>query len=438
MSGVLGPDVAARYAAWLAQGAEKAGHDAYYTEPRARFVVEDGDVLVTPADVVTTKASCGVGVVSERASARVEVCGVRPDEAARVFAAIDGTRTAAEVRREAAVDEETWATMTAALFGTVVFAPLAVASLEERLPNAEIVRYPGSPYEVVRAYWANMADVSEHIEARLATAEDDFATFLRELHALALAGKSGESFYRPASPIAAKERLSPGQFADLPPVTERSSAGIRFVSGLRVNASALGGPYFRELLLESIPGAGKSDPAPPWGEVIVARADADSAAAPWFCPPRPLTPAHFDVLRALLSAATTAAKRGDRALALSSAGAFHWHFVRLHPFGFANQCLAMSLANHVVRAVVGAGMPHLVLDHLALDLPLDVYREVFGRGVRHWVPVAGVDAVQRTLSLMQKKQRSFAFIGALSQAPSVEAARAILGADPDGARLSLL
>jgi hypothetical protein len=418
--------VAERYAAWLAEGG-RLRHDAYYTEARARFSALPDDVLVTPGDVVTGKASCGVSVLSERASANVEVCGVRQADAERFFAAVDGVRTAAEVRLAAGLDEETWDTLIAALFGTVVFAPLAVAALEARLPNAEIVRYPGSPYEVVRAYWANMVDVRHHIEALHAADRADFETFLRELHTLALVGKSGESFYRPASPIVAKERLSPGQFAALPPVTE----GGRFVSGLRVNASAIGGPHFRDLLLESV-GENAAD-EPGWGSVVIARADADPAPAPWFCPPRPLTPAHFDALRSLLDEATAA--EGERALA--SAGAFHWHFVRLHPFGFANQCLAMSLANHVVRAVKGAGIPHLVLDHLALDLPLAAYREVFLRAVRHWAP-AGADAVQRTLSLMQKKQRSFAFVAALSRAPSREAARAILAADPDGARLSLL
>jgi hypothetical protein len=219
-------------------------------------------------------------------------------------------------------------------------------------------------------------------------------------------------------------------------VDHGGKVGDRFVSGLRVNASAIGGTYHRELLVESIKDAGSRDTPGSdldWGKVVVTRADADAAAAPWFCPPRPATAAHFNALRTLLALALEA----DPHVALACIALFHQRFVRLHPFAFANQCLAMSLVNHVVRKLEPSGIPHLVLDHLALDLPPEHYVPVFRRAVRHWVSRES-DAVQRTLAAMQRRQRSFAFMQALSRARSIDEARAVVAADTDGARLSLL
>lgn len=453
---VVDRDVASAYVDWLGAGAPGApAEGAYYTEARARFEARDADVLRTPGDVRVGKAGCGASVASERARAAVEVCGVQVRDAERVVAAIDGARTAAEVRRHAAIADAAWSALLGALFGTVVFAPAAVAALEARAPSAEIVRFPGSPYEIVRPYWENVVEVRERLgEGALDAAILDTAAFvrlLRELHAAVLVG-TGASFYRPASPIAAKERFAPGELATDPVVTEAGPEGavVRFVSGLRVNASPLGGPHYVPLLLERAPGEASGDGvlgaldaeeaspgAAPWGAVLLARADADERAAPWFCPPRPLTAAHFDALRAHLTEALRAARAGDRAGILARVAVFHRAFVRLHPFGFANQCLAMALVNRVLCDALGAGMPHLVLDHLALQLPAGAYAAAFGRAVSAWLP-EDPDPVHRTLELAQKKVRCFGFMSDLSRAETREEARRLLRERGEDARLALL
>jgi hypothetical protein len=400
-----------------------------------------------------TAVSCGSRVSSERASASVEVCGVRADGGARVFDAIDGARTADEVRREAGLDDAAWTAFMSSLFGTVVFAPLSVGALEARAPSAEIVRFPGSPYEIVRPYWENMGLVRERLgEADLAAALGDTASFvrlLRELHALALLGE-GDSFYRPASPVARKQRFEPGELATAPVVTEASPEGVRFVSGLRVSAAPLGGPHYLPLLLEGASAEAALDAgaaevrdfaqlpgAPGWGAVVVARADADDRSAPWFCPPRPLKAAHFEALATHLATALAACGRGDESVALAHTAAFHHGFVRLHPFGFANQCLAMALVNHVLSGLLGAGLSHLVLDHLALELPPDAYAVVFRRAARAWLS-EDPNPVHRTLDLAQKKARCFAFMRALALCPAPEEARRLLRERGEDARLAFL
>jgi hypothetical protein len=442
------------YVEWL--GAQSAASfDAYYTEPRARFEPRGGDVLHAPGDVQVNAAACGARVSSGRASASVEVCGVRAADGARLFDAIDGARTADEVRRAAGLEDDAWSVLMASLFGTVVFAPLSVGALEARAPSAEIVRFPGSPYEIVRPYWENMGLLRERLAAAngdLGTALADTASFirlLRELHALVLVGE-GASFYRPASPVAAKERFEPGELATAPVVTEASAAGLRFVSGLRVSASPLGGPHYVPLLLEgagaeaahdaaasALRDAGQAPGAPDWGRVVVARADADARSAPWFCPPRPLQPSHFEALASHLATALAASRRGDEDVALARVAAFHRGFVRLHPFGFANQCLAMALVNHVLSSLFGAGLSHLVLDHLALELPPAAYAVVFRRAVRAWLS-KDPNPVHRTLDLAHKKTRCFAFMRALALCPSAEEARRLLRERSEDARLAFL
>ena len=448
---VVAPGVARAYESWL-RALRDAPFDAYYTEPRARFEARGTDVLHAPEGVQVGAASCGCRVTSERASASVEVCGVRAGDATRAFEAIDGVRTADEVRSRSRLDGAAWTAFMGSLFGTVVFAPLSVGALEARAPSAEIVRFPGSPYEIVRPYWENMALLRERLgSGTLAASLGDAGAFvrrLRELHALVLVG-DGASFYRPASPVAGKQRFEPGELSTAPVVTEASQAlrgGVRFVSGLRVSAAPLGGPHYVPMLALGARREAERDPsitalrgseyeAPGWGEVVVARADADDRAAPWFCPPRPMTPAHFDVLAKHLTTAIAGSARGDERAALTHAAAFHRAFVRLHPFGFAHQCLAMALVNHAIAPVLGAGLSHLVLDHLALELPLDAYAVVFRRAAAAWLSKEP-NPVHRTLDLAHKKARCFAFMRAMAAAPTLEEARRLLDERGDDGSLA--
>jgi hypothetical protein len=423
------------------------GFDPYYSEEIPRFELRDDDVLVVPRDARVEPDGCGAVLVSTQAHARLEVCGVSETDAVRALAAIDGVRTFGEVRRTAGIDGPSWDRIASAAFGRLIFAPSAVAALEQRVPGTEIVRFAGSPYEIVRSYWENMANVSSRLsvfpealpEALRSTTA--FVRLLRELHALALVGESGRSFYRPASPILERESAGIGEFLRAESVTEEMGEGTRFVSGPRVGAGLIGGAFYHELLIESV-----EDPEAlararvicdasglSWGRVVTARAEGDEVEAPWFCPPRPLSPSHFEALRSDLSDALFAAPE-DAVVFLAR---FHWAFVRLHPFAFANQCLAMSLVNHALRRMLGAGMSHHVLDHLALRLSRAAYTRVFGSAVRAWL-VRDASSVRRTLELVARKRRAFDLLRGLEAEASVAGARRLAAERSDDALLVLL
>src|SRR6185503_16440680 len=164
-------------------------------------------------------------------------------------------------------------------FGVLVFAPLAVKGLEERVSGAEIVRYPGSPYEIVRPYWENMAAVARRLSAEQAPlGAEAFVRFLSQLHVLALRGEDGRSVYRPASPIVEKQDLQPGVLYPDAPRTASTEGGVRFVSGPRVNAGPIGGDVYQALLVESVGGPQAASPAVEvrdasglsWGGVVTA------------------------------------------------------------------------------------------------------------------------------------------------------------------------
>ena len=117
-----------------------------------------------------------------------------------------------------------------------------------------IVRFAGSPYEIVRAYWENMGDLRARVDAAKAELDDTarFTAFVSELNVLCHVGASGENFYRPASPVVGKEDVAPGEFWRTPSVTEETSAGVRFVSGPRVGATLIGGERYQALLTRSV------------------------------------------------------------------------------------------------------------------------------------------------------------------------------------------
>jgi hypothetical protein len=413
-----------RYADWLSS-ASTTSFDPYYSEQTLRFAPRDGDVLVGPGDVTARPASCGVLLESARAGASLTVCGIDRATALACFGALDGVRTVAEARAASGAGTAAWELFVARTFGTFSFAPLVLSDLERRVSHAEIVRFPGSPYEIVREYWDNMGDVRARIDAAddVVSTVERFSTFLCELNVVAHVGASGESFYRPASPVVGKDGTAPGVFWQTPSVTEETPEGVRFVSGPRVGAAPIGGERFQGLLAQSVADQASLAPAreleengEKWGRVVTARADTDEHAAPWFCPPRPFSDAHLAAIRVALAAAREAARTGRRAEGVRCAASVHWRLVRLHPFTSGNQSVAMSLVNGVLREACGAGLPHLVLDHLALRLTLSAYESVFERAVDAWL-LADENPVRRAFELAARRRRLFAFLESLATVP---------------------
>ncbi|HEX4477719.1 MAG TPA: hypothetical protein VH142_21665 [Polyangiaceae bacterium] len=445
----LASDVAGAYREFVARRSNEPA-DPYYSEERVRFWPADDDVLVAPADLRAEPSGCGVVLASARAGAKVEVCGLSLGDAGAIVRAVDGETTARAIRTASNATDQAWSRFVEGAFGRFVFSPAAVDALERRVSFAEIVRYPGSPYEIVRAYWVNMGAVSEKLSSlgraprdlRESSDTPTFVALLRELHVAALVG-DGASFYLPASPIAGKGAVEPGQLLERATELEDTPSGVRIVAGARVNAEPIGGDAYQRLLA-AFSGDPESlatsrhfvDDGLSWGRIVTARADGDDRDAAWFFPPRPLEVRHFDSLRDDLRASLAAAAAGDRRRVVASLARFHQKFVRLHPFRCANQCLAMSFVNHVLRRSHGAGIPHLVLDHLALRLSPAAYAWVFAVAVDAWC-VTG-SAIERHAEFASKKRRAFAFLAELARVPTFDDARHFAAARSDDARLVLL
>lgn len=419
--------------------------DPFYTEEIVRFELRDDDVLVFPEDVRIESAGSGVVIASGLARGRVEIGTVSPDVVRRIASLADGVRTVRDLRARFSGPELEW--VIHAAFGKLLFAPLAVMDLERQLSAREIVRYPGSPYEVVRSYWENAIDVSRRLGDLSEAARDPtrLLSLLIELHSLALMGASGTSFYRPASPIVQKTGLSPGEFFEEPPVLDETGPEVVFVSGPRVGARLIGGPRFQELFAELLedPGSklgsltftGPNDL--PWGRVVTARAATDSEAAPWFCPPRPILPAHVEAIRSGLAHALYELDRGHTESVVQALAKFHQAFLRLHPFAAGNQSVAMSIVNHVLRAALGAGIPHLVLDHVALRLSEPAYGRVFRLAIEGWLVREGT-AAERTRRLLESRRAVFELFKDLSETATLDEARTLVRSHRAAARLALL
>ncbi len=420
------PEAVASYERWLrAASTPDAGY--LFTEPRVRFEVAADDVVL-PAPGTSEPAP---------------IDGVDPERARTFFALLDGERRLADARVLAGLGDDELARLLAVCFGTLLFAPHAVLALERAVASAEIVRFPGSPYEIPRPYWANMGAVRRHAERLFVrTAEPRQAlAVLAELHVLSLMGEDQKSYYRPASPIATKG-LEPGVLYGTPSVVRATPSGPHLVSGPKVNAGLVGGESYWRLLAEDVGDEAALDPERaqaldglPQGELVTARAGDDEHPGAWFRPPRPVTERHLEALFSSLGAARAAVRHAQRGAALAALAEFHFRFVRLHPFRAGNQSLAMNLVNAVLGELVGAGMPHLLLDQLALRFDLTAYRELFARAVAVFA-VPGT-ALERYRVLTERKRSLFSLLEALGHAPSAEAARAIVAGNADGARAAL-
>jgi hypothetical protein len=86
--------------------------------------------------------------------------------------------------------------------------------------------------------------------------------------------------------------------------------------------------------------------------------------------------------------------------------------------------------------VLGAGIPHLLLDHLALRMDRSAYVRVFRRAVASWI-VHEPDPVKRFNVLMERKTRSHALIGELAAAET-DRIDDMIAKDPDAARWALI
>jgi hypothetical protein len=420
-------NASSRYERWLS---EQPGSGDHYllAEPRVRFEPHDTDVIVrVPGSPLPTYP----GAELERDVILIEL--------------LDGTRSWKEACRLASMTPSDAEPLLRAGFGTVLFSPIAVAELEARLPCAEIVRFPGSPYEVVRSYWSNMAAVREDLDVlfRRTRSPEPFLEELRRLHRVLLLGPDEATFYRPASPIA-KKGIGPGVLWEAPSRLVQEANGSRLVEGPRVSAAEVGGGAYWALLAEAardpdvlLPErAHRAEDGLDWGRVVTARAGDDSLARPWFCPPRPLENAHVLGLCQPLERARDALKRGERSPCLTALAAFHQRFVRLHPFRAGNQSLAMNLVNAVLHELDGVGIPHLVLDQLALRFDESAYARLFARAVAGWT--AAGSPLERYRVLTERKGRYFSLLAALDGTTNLDEARTLAAARPDDAAIALL
>lgn len=431
------------YQAFVEAQTRAAPADGYlFDAPRCRFMPEPADELRAPAGAVVVRAAGGCAVQLP-GGASLPILGISFDKLRSAFARLPCTysRLALELGSDLSKLIEQG-------FSRVLFAPAAVAKLESEQPSLEIVRFPGSPYEIVRAYWQNSIAVRRRIAAGgLCESPEALRALLLELHELLLLGEApdGErrSFYLPASALGRK-RPTPGSFYDVPSVVERRDGESILISGARVGVPLIGGARYWELLSESV-----ADPAAladervleqdglALGQVVRARADEETLASAWFLPPRPLTPRHFAALWDELRAADAAEARGDVPALLAALSGFHFRFVRSHPLPSGNQSLSMSFVNAALGRMLGIGIPHLLLDQLALRFGLAAYQRLFARAVKSF-NAPWPDPSERLRYLVRLRNELNAFVTQLGSAASLLEARALLASDPHGASLALL
>jgi hypothetical protein len=438
------------YLTWLRQQPpSRAAASAYtFEEPEVRFAWAETDLLVSERDVRVAATAGGLRLTSPRAPAGllIESLGAAEREAvARLLQSFDGQRALAAMRAElTAASSDVLERLLRAAFGKLIFAPLAILEAERRISGVEITRFPGSPYEVARPYWRNMGALRARSDGLFSALGDDarFVHELRKLHVVALMGEDLQSYYLPASPIASG-RAAPGRFMLKGTELVEDGDGCIFVSGPRVNASTVGGARYHEMLYQTL---GEPEAALPrrlqspegleLGRLVRGKAATDSAASLWFCPPRPLRQGHLSALRQSLAVAERDAER-DPAACLAALAAFHQGFVRLHPFHCGNQSIAMNLVNRVATRALGAGLPHLMLDHLALRLSRGGYARLFERAARAYADPQSNGAA-RHLRLASHRTRTFELLRRLDEAPTLDAAWALTRADAEAARLLLL
>ncbi len=438
------------YLSWLRQqpSSRETAASYLFDEPKVRFGVAEHDVIVADRELRVVTQGNELRLTSPRALAGLALGGLGAadqDSVRSLLGLFDGARTLAEVRLMARADTRTLDTLLARAFGKVLFAPLALVSAERTISGIEVTRFPGSPYEISRPYWKNMGAVRVRLDALDAALDSDepFLKQLRELHIITLMGDDLQSYYQPASPISSG-RAAPGRLMTTATQIIDTAHGSLLVQGPRVNAATVGGARYHEALYRTLREPEARAPRHfidssglDWGRLVHAMAPADAAPQDWFCPPRPLRPEHIRSLREPLRAALDSATRSEHPTCLRALAEFHQNFIRLHPFHCGNQCLAMNIVNRVLGQLLGAGIPHLMLDHLALRLSAPAYQQVFQRCVAVYVdPQAS--PLARYLQLAASRTRSFELIRRLTDAASAAAAEKFIQEDPASARLLML
>lgn len=436
------------YRAFVEAAAREPNDDGYLLDtPRCRFWPEPSDELVAAPGAELVRAGAEVAVQLP-GGARVPLRGFEFGKLQRAFAHLpcSYSRLSIELGSQAQSFIEQ-------AFARVLFAPHAVAALETELPAVELVRFPGSPYEVVRSYWRNSCAVRRRLQEHdLPSDASQLRALLLELHELLLMGEgsaeSRSSFYLPAS-LLGRKRPEPGSFYEVPSELERRGSETILKQGARVGVPLLGGVNYWQLLAESVDDSAATGDARQLsaggldlGQVVRARAEGEAESRAWFLPPRPLKPAHFEALLTDLQAARSAEAARDLPAALAALGAFHYRFVRTHPLPSGNQSLSMSFVNAALKRLLGAGIPHLLLDQFALRFELSAYQQLFARAARvwsAWAPGAsGVTAPERLRHLMRMRSELNDFVSALGNSMTLIEARALLVTRPTSAELALL
>jgi hypothetical protein len=442
-----------KYVRFVEARAARADEEGYlFDTPRCRFEPEAGDELVALPGARLSAVPGGVSV--EVPGGSLLLRGFSLETLQRVFAEFPCSYTRLTIQLGAQTPS-----FIEQAFSKVIFAPGAIAELEAEVSAVELVRFPGSPYEVVRSYWRNCCAVRRVLAAVRESGDEptnvaDFRQLLLELHELMLLGEARDdarsSFYLPASALGRK-RPTPGCFYEVPTGVEQRAGETILTGGARVSVPLLGGVHYWQLLGESLDDPGVLDETRrvraaglELGQVVRARAEDENVSRPWFLPPRPLTDAHFEALLADLTSAGAAERARDLPSALQALASFHYRFVRIHPLPSANQSLSMLFVNAALARLLGVGMPHLLLDQMALRFELAAYRSLFARLVRTWCApwpnaAAGPAAnkAQRLRHLLRMRNDLNDFIVSLGNAPSLLEARGLLAkaeaADEGGA-----
>jgi hypothetical protein len=438
-------DADAEYRAFVATRPQN--DDGYlFDQPTCRFWPEPGDELVAAPGAQVVDDAEGLHLELP-GGARLSLVGIDRERAEAALAALP-----CRYSRLIIVLGPDCASFVEQTFSKVLFAPAAVAQLELALPSSEIVRFPGSPYEVVRAYWRNSALARQAlVEQGLPTTAPRLEALLLEMHRRLLLGDprvdARSSFYLPASALGRK-RPTAGAFYDAATASERRGAELIITSGARVSVPLLGGRHYWQLLAESVSDLGALEDERhlvasglDLGRVARARAEDEADLRPWFLPPRPLTEAHFEALTADLASARAAEERRDVPGVVAALAAFHYRFVRCHPLPSGNQSLSMNIVGWVLRRVLGAAMPHLLLDQLALRFELGAYQQLFARAARAWTwPDApnGASKSERLRQLIRMRGELNDLVASLAGSASLLEARALIADRPNAVALALL
>jgi hypothetical protein len=430
------------YEEWLSKAAPSTD-DYLFSARIVRFAARDDDRLLGPPDLAVRAGAHGVELASQRLGGSLALPGIALSDAERITSLFDGVRTLADVRGLLGDARRALDALVEAAFGRVLFTPGAIAELEARISGTELTRFVGTPYEVERAYWENMADVRALSDAALAAVRDTrgFVQALRRLHVVALLGADLSNFYRPASRISA-HAVQPGALYDGATRSEDTQTGTLIIEGPRVGVPFVGGKTYHALVCEHDPAALdgtrtlRDENGLGWGRVVRGRAVSEPENRDWFLPPRPIENAHWEALFAAYVAAESASRNDDSTALPAALARFHFRFVRLHPFRCANQSLSMNLVNRLLLLGSGRSMPHGLLDQFALRLTEAAYEVVFSRAAAR-APLETTKGLRWT-TLRAERDQVFEFIQRLQGVPDLRQARSLCEQFRDAAKAALV